>query len=75
MSMVVHHVQDTAEPPSKHSELDVPSAFDEIVLACLAKSPDERPQSAAELKRMLAELELEDSWDDGDAKKWWAQRG
>ena len=75
MSMVVRHVQDTPEPPSKHSKLDVPAGFDEIVLACLAKSPDERPQSAAEIKRMLAELELEGSWTEVDARKWWAQRG
>ena len=75
MSMVVRHVRDTPDPPSKHSELDVPAAFDEIVLACLAKSPDERPQSAVEIKRMLAELELEESWTEVDARKWWARQG
>ena len=74
MSIVVRHVQDAPDPPSKHSELNVPAGFDEIVLACLAKSSDERPQSAAEIKRMLAELEFEDSWDEVDAKKWWASR-
>ena len=75
MSMVVRHVQDAPEPPSKHSEIVIPAAFDEIVLACLAKSPDERPQSAVDIKRMLVDLDLEETWSEIDAKEWWAQQG
>jgi len=40
------------------------------VLACLAKKPDDRPRSAAELERMLGEIEVE-PWSEEAATQWW----
>jgi hypothetical protein len=74
MSMVARHAQEVPEPPSKRSESSVPSGFDRVVLACLEKDPEARPQSTAEVKRMLDACELEDSWTEADAEKWWASR-
>ena len=38
--------------------------------ACLAKRPEDRPQTAAELDRVLAEIEIE-PWSEEEATRWW----
>ena len=48
----------------------MPLALDQLVLACLAKEPEDRPQSAAELSRSLAAIEVE-PWDEEQARQWW----
>ena len=47
-----------APPPLSHSRLDVPEALDRIVMHCLAKNPDDRPQHALELLSDLDALAL-----------------
>jgi serine/threonine-protein kinase len=74
MSMVVRHAQEAPQPPSKLSTSGVPAGLDRIVLACLEKAPEARPQSATEVKRMLDDCELEDTWTEADAEEWWASR-
>jgi hypothetical protein len=45
--------------------------MDRVVLACLAKEPADRPQSARELSRMLAELDIEHAWTEARCREWW----
>ncbi len=45
-SIMIHHVQTPAPPPTQLLP-DVPSDLEDIVMACLAKNPAERFQSAA----------------------------
>jgi serine/threonine protein kinase len=68
--MIAKHVQEPPVPPSERTELDVSPELDRAVLACLAKSPDDRPQSATELDRMLSEIEVE-PWSEEEATRWW----
>jgi serine/threonine-protein kinase len=70
LQMVTKHIQETPVPPSQRTELDVSPELDRVVLACLAKRPDDRPSSAAELDRMLAEIEIE-PWSEEEATRWW----
>jgi eukaryotic-like serine/threonine-protein kinase len=51
---VLLHVQQEPVPPSRRTENPVPPTLDRLVLACLAKSPADRPQSAIELAAELA---------------------
>ena len=39
MDTMMKHVQEVPVPPSQRTELAVPQALDEVVLACLAKDP------------------------------------
>lgn len=70
LQVIAKHIQDPPVAPSRRTELDVAPEVDRVVLACLAKRPEDRPQTAAELDRMLAETELE-PWSEEEATRWW----
>ena len=57
--------------PSQLAELDVSAELDRIVLQCLEKSPDKRPQSANELWNLLDALPFREPWSQERALKWW----
>ena len=71
MALVMQHLQTTPTAPSAHTELPVPRALDELVLACLAKDPAARPQSAKELSLRLAAIEGAGPWTEEQARTWW----
>jgi len=71
MQVFAHHLQTAATPPSRRAPHAVPPELDQLVLNCLAKKPDDRPQSAMKLDERLAVVDVE-PWTDSDAKQWWA---
>jgi serine/threonine-protein kinase len=73
MGMVLQHVQAQPVAPSARTTLPIPAALDQLVLCCLAKEPERRPQSARELSRRLAEIDVGDSWTQDSAQEWWAR--
>jgi eukaryotic-like serine/threonine-protein kinase len=70
LQMISKHIQETPVPPSQRTELEVAAELDQVVLACLAKKPEDRPQSATALDRMLAQIEVE-PWSEEAATQWW----
>ncbi|HEX7337610.1 MAG TPA: serine/threonine-protein kinase [Gemmatimonadales bacterium] len=70
LQMIARHIQETPLPPSERTELPVAPELDRIILACLAKQPEDRPASALELNRMLAELDVQ-PWSEEEATRWW----
>jgi serine/threonine-protein kinase len=71
VQLLVHHAQDAPVPPSQRVELEISPALDEVVLACLAKKPADRPQSAGELGRRLAAAVAGAAWTQERAQRWW----
>lgn len=71
MQLLMQHAHAQPEPPSARTELAIPRELDAIVLACLTKSPADRPQTARELARLLAGVPLKDAWTPDRAKAWW----
>lgn len=71
VEVCMHHLQSTPERPTSIVR-DLPIELERVILSCLAKDPAERPESAAELRRALARIELAD-WTEADAERWWAQ--
>ncbi|MCO6457083.1 MAG: serine/threonine protein kinase [Pirellulaceae bacterium] len=51
----------------------IPPALDDLVLACLAKLPDERPQSIDDVLRVLDAVEFPQPWGPREAEAWWQQ--
>ncbi|NIM51618.1 MAG: protein kinase [Gemmatimonadales bacterium] len=71
VKMMHRHISDTPEAPSLRTELDVPRELDELVLACLAKRPDNRPSSAEEVVRLLDAVRVPEPWTEERARRWW----
>jgi eukaryotic-like serine/threonine-protein kinase len=71
MQVFAQHLQAAPTSPSQRGPFPVPPDFERLVLNCLAKKPEDRPQSAAELERRLPAVDVE-PWTDVDARQWWA---
>jgi serine/threonine-protein kinase len=71
MQMFLHHVQTPPIPPSQRTELPIPRELNDLVMACLEKNPDRRPQDAAELFRMARNIRFVQGWDTDSAQSWW----
>ena len=72
MGTIMHHARTAPAPPSERSELPIPPDLDALVLACLAKDPADRPQTARELSRRLASASGGSPWSDEQAREWWS---
>ena len=57
MKVITQHLQAVPVPPSERTELPIPATLEHLVLACLAKKPEERPQNARQLARSLDAIE------------------
>ena len=71
VKMMLQHIQNAPEPPSRFSELEVPRELDDVLLACLAKNPADRPADAADLARRLACVPVGEPWTKERAESWW----
>jgi serine/threonine-protein kinase len=70
VAVLAAHIRDEPEPPSRRTEIAIPKQLEDVILACLAKDPDARPQSAEELSRLLAAVPLA-AWTPERAAAWW----
>jgi serine/threonine-protein kinase len=71
LQLMFQHAHAEPAPPSKRTELAIPGGFDEVVLACLAKRPDDRPVSAGEVGRRLQASLGGERWTTERAERWW----
>jgi len=71
-AMAMAHLAEQPELPSRRSEIPIPASLERVVMACLAKNPNGRPQSAAELRTMLDSCTDVPQWSQADADRWWA---
>jgi serine/threonine-protein kinase len=71
METIVMHVNREPEPPSRRTGLPIPAELEAIVLACLAKKPEDRPQTAEQLAERLAAVPLGQEWTGERAREWW----
>ena len=68
------HLVEPPDPPSRRASQPIPDALDRLILSCLAKSANDRPESAAALKRTLDAIALEVPYDAAAAEAWWKTR-
>jgi len=70
-----HHLHTEPIPPSERLGRELPYELEAVVMQCLAKKPDDRPQSAGEIRaRLAASLDVP-RWRQADAQAWWQEHG
>ena len=57
LNVITQHLQAVPVPPSERTELPIPATLEHLVLACLAKKPEDRPQNARQLAQSLDAIE------------------
>jgi serine/threonine-protein kinase len=68
---LMEHINNVPVPPSQKSETPIPPELDRIIMACLEKNPNDRPQTAAELMARLKAIPLASTWAPERAEHWW----
>ena len=74
MMILIAHIKEPPPLLAEHAP-GVPHALERCIMDCLAKLPEERPQTARDLLRRLAEAEAElqpsQIWSEARAQAWW----
>ncbi len=73
LKVLISHAHDPVPPLSQYRE-DIPLDLEAIVMRCLAKAPEERFQSAAELGSALEDCEHHGTWSREHARSWWMDK-
>ncbi len=60
-------------PPGERVGKSFPPVLEALILKCLEKAPEDRPQTIDEIGRSLEMIDLDDQWKAVDAQQWWAK--
>lgn len=71
--MLVMHAHQKPVLPSKRLDRPVHPGLEALIMQCLEKNPNKRPQTARELSDALGALQFERPWTDERAELWWKQ--
>jgi serine/threonine protein kinase len=69
MKMLMQHLHARPVLLSQRTELTIPPEFEELVMACLEKDPDRRPQNVGELYRMAHTISVPRRMDAGRSRE------
>jgi serine/threonine-protein kinase len=70
-AILASHVTERPQRPSKRLGQPVPESLEGVIMACLEKKGEARPQSAAKLRAMLDACADVALWTQEDASQWW----
>jgi serine/threonine-protein kinase len=68
---LMQHTQAVPVRPSARTDLAIPPILDDVIMACLAKKPEDRLPSADALAEALARIETDAFWTPPRAQEWW----
>jgi serine/threonine-protein kinase len=71
VQVMLEHVQSGPTAPSLRTEVEIPEDLERIVLECLKKKPQDRPESAEALYGALDRCSLRRPWSEESARQWW----
>jgi serine/threonine-protein kinase len=71
METIVMHVNQEPQPPSRRAPQPIPPELETLILDCLAKRPEARPQTADELQARLDAVRPEREWTPARCRQWW----
>ena len=73
LELTTHILNDEAPRPSAIAPQPIPVELDLLVLSCLEKKREERPQRIGDLVEAFDALALEHRWSQRDAEAWWKE--
>jgi serine/threonine-protein kinase len=71
LPIILAHIQSAPIPPSQRTEVVLPADFEQVILSCLEKDPERRPQTAEELRARLNACSVANAWNQTRAREWW----
>ena len=71
IKMFLQHLQTRPVPPSERTELPIPPELESLILSCLEKDPQRRPQNASQVLRALSRFRSAETWNNDAARRWW----
>jgi serine/threonine-protein kinase len=72
IDVCAQHLHSLPEPPSTRVGVSLPSGLESVLLRCLAKKPEQRPQTAAALAEELGQVQVA-GWTQQQARVWWQE--
>ena len=72
VEVCAHHLHSQPEPPSARLRAPVAPDLEALLLACLAKRPEDRPASANDLRQRLRRCTSAERWTHERAAGWWS---
>jgi eukaryotic-like serine/threonine-protein kinase len=69
--LLVMHAHQRPVRPSKRASIAIHEGLEGLIMNCLEKNPNRRPQTAHELKESLSALRFEHAWTEERATLWW----
>jgi serine/threonine-protein kinase len=75
MQILMDHIQKQPPPPSSRIDGMLPPELDRLILSCLEKDPNNRPQTTQELVARMRAIPLAQPWTEERARRWWLANG
>jgi serine/threonine-protein kinase len=72
LEVCAHHLHSVPVPPSARLAAPVSADLESVILACLAKRPEDRPATAHVLRERLRACAAAGRWTNSRAAAWWA---
>jgi serine/threonine-protein kinase len=69
--MLIMHAHQKPQLPSKRGGVPVQPQLEALIMRCLEKNPNKRPQTAQEIRESLQALSFEHPWTEERARLWW----
>gem|GEM_PF-4474540 len=73
LQIMMKHAGETPDALGSLVPSGVPTALVELIMKCLAKVPEERPQDAGEVLALLERIPMDAKWTQSRAQAWWKQ--
>ena len=65
------HVHVKPDPPSLYTKIAIPPELEAVIMSCLSKDAEARPQTADELAARLSAIPIASEWPQRRAREWW----
>ena len=73
MKIIMDHIQKQPPAVSERTAEPIPPELDFVLLQCLSKDPNERPQTMQDLAESLKRVPLAQPWTEDRARGWWLE--